>query len=70
MNVIKYEVMKRKNKAIWLEVEEQGWANLVEETKLPKGGAWDRFAIRVPVEGLRKALSQVTIQHEVGRTIP
>ena len=63
--MIKYEVLKRKKKAIWLEVEEQGWANLVEETKLP-GGAWDRFAIRVPVEGLRKALAQVTIQHEVG----
>ena len=63
--MIKYEVMRRKNKAIWLEMEEQGWANLVEETKLA-GGAWDRHAIRVPVEGLRKALAQVTVRHEVG----
>lgn len=60
----KYEVLKRKNKAIWLEEEELGWAWLVEETKLRKG-AWDRFAIRVPIEGLRRALAQVTIQHEV-----
>ncbi len=63
--MIKYEVMRRKKKAVWLEVEEQGYASLVEENKLP-GGAWDRFAIRVPVEGLRKALAQVTVRHEVG----
>jgi len=60
----KYEVLRRKNKAIWLEEEELGWAWLVEETKLSQG-AWDRHVIRLPVEGLRKALAQGTIRHEV-----
>lgn len=62
--MLKYEVLRGRKRTIWLEVEEQGWAWLVEESMV-RTGAWDRFAIRVPVEGLRKALAQVTIQHEV-----
>lgn len=62
--MIKYEVQGGKKRRVWLETEELGWAWLVEETKL-RQGAWDRHAIRVPIEGLRKALAQVTIRHEV-----
>lgn len=64
--MIRYQVFRKRNKAIWLEVENPGdsWGRLVEEARNNQG-EWVGSAIRVPVEGLRNAVSKVTIRHEV-----
>ncbi|KKL76199.1 hypothetical protein LCGC14_2047240 [marine sediment metagenome] len=70
--MIKYEVSKQSRRRVWLEVEPRAaLVELVEETRLPPAlapgpEAWDRHSIQVSLNGLRNALDQVAIQHEVG----
>ncbi len=64
--MVKYPVFRKRNRTIWLEMENPGdsWGVIAEESP-NRQGHWDRNTIRVPIEGLRNAVAKVTIQHEV-----